>query len=49
MIIVTAPSGHAYTLPGPRQGVLLTHGLTGTPAEMRVLANGLHRAGYTVC
>ena len=32
---------------GPR-GVLLIHGLTGTPAEMRLLGKGLHRAGYTV-
>lgn len=48
MTIATASTGHAYTLPGSRQGILLIHGLTGTPAEMRVLANGLHRAGYTV-
>ncbi|GAB3034588.1 MULTISPECIES: alpha/beta fold hydrolase [Oleiagrimonas] len=32
---------------GPR-GVLLIHGLTGTPAEMRLLGKGLHRAGFTV-
>ncbi|WP_082493427.1 carboxylesterase [Acidovorax sp. Leaf160] len=29
-------------------GVLLIHGLTGTPNEMRLLAKGLHRAGFTV-
>lgn len=29
-------------------GVLLVHGLTGTPAEMRVLAKGLNRHGFTV-
>jgi len=28
--------------------VLLIHGLTGTPAEMRVVARGLNCAGYTV-
>jgi carboxylesterase len=32
---------------GPR-GVLLIHGLTGTPAEMRLLGKGLNRAGFTV-
>ncbi len=29
-------------------GVLLIHGLTGTPSEMRFVAKGLHRAGFTV-
>lgn len=33
---------------GGRQGVLLIHGLTGTPSEMRLLGKGLHRAGFTV-
>jgi carboxylesterase len=33
---------------GGRQGVLLIHGLTGTPAEMRRVGMGLHRAGFTV-
>jgi carboxylesterase len=28
--------------------VILTHGLTGTPFEMKYLANFLHRKGYTV-
>lgn len=37
-----------FTLPGGRDGVLLVHGLTGTPAEMRFVGNGLNRAGYTV-
>lgn len=31
-----------------KTGVLLIHGLCGTPAEMRFLAAGLTRAGYTV-
>lgn len=31
-----------------RCGVLLIHGLTGTPNEMRVLARGLNRRGFTV-
>lgn len=38
----------SYFLPGSKNGVLLIHGLTGTPNEMRILANGLHKAGFTV-
>jgi len=33
---------------GGRAGVLLIHGLTGTPNEMRTVGKGLHRAGSTV-
>jgi carboxylesterase len=33
---------------GGRSGVLLIHGLTGTPMEMRLLGKGLHKAGFTV-
>jgi carboxylesterase len=33
---------------GGRSGVLLIHGLTGTPMEMKLLGKGLNRAGYTV-
>jgi carboxylesterase len=33
---------------GGRHGVLLIHGLTGTPAEMRLFGKGLNRAGFTV-
>ena len=33
---------------GGRCGVLLIHGLTGTPMEMRLLGKGLNRAGFTV-
>ena len=43
---MTKPSD--YLLPAGRSGVLLIHGLTGTPAEMRFVAKGLHRAGFTV-
>jgi len=43
---------HEFVMPGfgsaTRTGVLLVHGLTGTPAEMRVLGKGLNRQGYTV-
>jgi carboxylesterase len=31
-----------------RSGVLLIHGLTGTPMEMRFVGKGLHQAGFTV-
>jgi carboxylesterase len=34
--------------PGGKTGVLLLHGLCGTPAEVRFVAKGLARAGYTV-
>jgi carboxylesterase len=39
---------HSYRAKGGRIGVLLIHGLAGTPKEMRYVANGLARAGYTV-
>ena len=38
----------SYYVAGGRTGVLLMHGLCGTPTEMRFVANGLARAGYTV-
>lgn len=37
-----------YLLEGGRTGVLLIHGLTGTPNEMRWVGQGLNRAGFTV-
>lgn len=43
---------HEFVMPGTgvaaRTGVLLVHGLTGTPAEMRLLAKGLNKQGFTV-
>ncbi|MBF0562501.1 MAG: alpha/beta fold hydrolase [Alphaproteobacteria bacterium] len=39
---------NSFFLPGDRRGVLLVHGLTGTPSEMRFVGKGLHRAGFTV-
>lgn len=38
----------SYLLPGNRSGILLIHGLTGTPNEMRILAKGLNSAGFTL-
>ena len=37
-----------FHLRGGRAGVLLIHGLTGTPTEMRFVGNGLARAGFSV-
>jgi carboxylesterase len=37
-----------YWMPGGPEGVLLIHGLTGTPAEMRFVAKGLNARGFTV-
>jgi carboxylesterase len=37
-----------YRIAGGKVGVLLIHGLCGTPAEMRFVASGLARTGYTV-
>ena len=43
---------HEFLLPGSgpqaRTGVLLVHGMTGTPNEMRLLARGLNKQGLTV-
>jgi len=35
-------------IPGGRLGILLIHGLGGTPIELRFIAQGLARAGHTV-
>jgi carboxylesterase len=37
-----------FILKGGKAGVLLIHGLTGTPNEMRLVGKGLHKAGFTV-
>lgn len=39
---------HSFFFPGDRRGILLIHGLTGTPMEMRLLGLGLQSRGYTV-
>lgn len=49
--VIAASTGardHTYRVAGGRVGVLLLHGLCGTPSEMRFIANGLARNGYTV-
>ena len=39
---------HSIRIAGDSLGVLLLHGLGGTPTEMRYVAQGLARAGHTV-
>lgn len=41
-------SDHKIDMPGGEHAVLLIHGLTGSPFEMKYLARQLHRAGFTV-
>lgn len=38
----------SITMKGGSVGILLLHRLCGTPVEMRFVATGLHKAGYTV-
>ncbi|MGL4397727.1 MAG: alpha/beta hydrolase [Hyphomicrobium sp.] len=38
----------SFTIKGGKIGILLLHRLCGTPVEMRFVANGLAREGYTV-
>ena len=40
--------GEPFFLQGGKHGVILTHGFTGTPAEMLLLGRYLHAQGYTV-
>lgn len=41
-------AGDTFFWPGNEVGVLLLHGLTATTAEVRLLAEKLHAAGYTI-
>ncbi len=41
-------SDASFTLKGGKVGILLLHRLCGTPVEMRFVANGLAKQGYTV-
>jgi carboxylesterase len=42
------PLAREFLLEGGRRGVLLIHGFTGTPAQLRPLGEALNREGYTV-
>jgi len=46
--LCTEIKDHSFFLEGGDVGVLLIHGLTGTPVEMRYVGRGLHKAGFTV-
>jgi len=50
MTTTVRPGAGAYWLPGSREyGILLIHGFTGAPPELRMLADYLHdRGGFTV-
>ena len=39
---------HKIDMPGGEHAVLLIHGLTGSPFELKLLARSLHRNGFTV-
>ncbi len=41
-------TNYSYKVKGGRIGILLVHGLAGTPMETRYVADGLGRMGYTV-
>lgn len=46
---MTAIADHSFRLENEsRRGVMLIHGLTGAPGEMKFLAKRLHRAGFDV-
>ena len=46
--VTTAIPDRSFRLDGSRIGVLLIHGLGGTPNELALVAKGLNRGGYTV-
>lgn len=45
---LTMPTAEPFFIPGGTTGCLLIHGFTGTPKEMRMLADSLALEGYTV-
>jgi carboxylesterase len=47
-MLQTIPTAEPFLFPGNRTGVLLIHGFTGTPKEMRWMGEYLNRQGYTV-
>lgn len=44
----TQTDDRGFVLRGGRIGLLLIHGLGGTPVELRIVSSGLARAGFTV-
>ena len=45
---LTLPSAEPFFIPGGKTGCLLVHGFTGTPKEMRMLADSLAQENYTI-
>lgn len=45
---LTIPSAEPFFIPGGKTGCLLVHGFTGTPKEMRMLADSLALERYTI-
>jgi carboxylesterase len=46
--LLTIPSAEPFFFPGGKIGCLLVHGFTGTPKEMRMLADSLIEENFTV-
>ncbi|MDX2201665.1 MAG: alpha/beta fold hydrolase [Hyphomicrobiaceae bacterium] len=46
--LLAGPPDRSVLIPGGRLGVLLVHGLGGTPVELRFVAQALARQGHTV-
>ncbi len=46
--IQTIPTAEPFLLPGGKIGVVLVHGFTGSPKEMRKMAEALNQRGLTV-
>ncbi len=45
---LTIPTAEPFFIPGGKIGCLLVHGFTGTPKEMRMLADSLAQEKYTI-
>lgn len=45
---LTMPTSEPFFIPGGKTGCLLVHGFTGTPKEMRMLADSLAQEKYTI-
>jgi carboxylesterase len=45
---LTIPTAEPFFIPGGKVGCLLLHGFTGTPKEMRMLADSLAQEKYTI-
>ena len=48
MVLAIMRGAEPFLLPGGSRGVLLIHGFTGSPAEMKLLGQYLSASGYTV-